>query len=165
MELLGGLTSFDKVRGAIGATHNEVTDSMLFGAQLEAPLRLAVSDALGSAITYTTVIAEGTSTAADQTQAQRLQMLQHYATYFCSALVVKNLQLAIPELISDGKTQMRRFSDVDFDALAASHQAQASSAKAWLSVNVAQQAAAPVGLRALSVSKPDYDPTTAFGEG
>jgi len=161
--MLGGLTSYSDIRGALGATDNEITDDMLYGAQLEAMLRVAVAEALDGA-SYQPILDAGQSASSTPESTQNLAMLRLFATYFCSSRVADKMRLAIPELISDGKTQMRRFSGVDFDALSASHRDHANSALAWIKTNIGTAVEEKASLTILALSVPNYDPTTAEGE-
>lgn len=148
--------STDAVRAAIGVTDNELTDEMLIeqnlGAELEVDLRTWLP-------TYATIYTQGAAAGATEEQRLKTTLLRLYAQWFLAAQAANTMALAIPQLIGDGKSEMRRFLDFDFDALQAKAMAKAGTYRGQLEELQGAQAASS-GASVLSVSRPDYDPVT-----
>jgi len=157
-----GLTDYDKIRGSIGATDNEVLDGMLDSMDLPGQL---VAD-LNSWLTgkpYATIITEGNSGGATEEQLLALTRLKLYALWYCSEKQARHLSLAIPASISDGKSQMKRFEGVDFEALRSRCAAAAAAEKVSLKALINSETEVITGLTVAVASAHVYDPVTDQG--
>lgn len=108
-----GYTTREKVRAALGVTDNEVLDEFFdqdLGVALESSLMAWLP-------AYADIWSDYKSQGATLDQRRKGMALQLYSQWFCAAEVAM-MWLAIPQRISDGKVDMRRFTDIDLQALA-----------------------------------------------
>ena len=108
-----GYTTVSKVRAVLGVTDNEVLNEF-FNQDLGVALEL---DLMGWYADHAAVWAAYTAPVASVGERQAGMNLQLYAMWFCAAEVAM-MWLALPQRISDGKKDMRRFADLDLQALA-----------------------------------------------
>lgn len=147
-------TDTDAVRAVVGITDNEVSDTMLTQQALDVDLTVDLGEWLP---THATIFAEGQSGTATAAQILKMQYLQMYARFFCALHLLQYMELAIPQMIGDGKAEMRRFADTDFDALRNRYAAALGKAKAALKASVGQSSTATPPSFA-SAGVPTYDP-------
>jgi len=108
-----GYTTQEKVRAALGVTDNEVLDEF-FSQDLGLELEVALLDWLP---TYQTIWAEYQAQSPSTEERQKGITLQLYSQWFCAAEIAM-MWLAMPQRISDGKVDMRRFANLDLQAIA-----------------------------------------------
>lgn len=123
MSTILSYTTTDKVRGALGLTEREVTDSQMdnldLALRLEADLTAWIP--LHSQVMYSP----------DQ---QAVRYFSLYCTAFCSLEVCKRLALLSTKRVSDGKSEMER-QPVDFTLLAVTLREDMRMAQAYLEAN------------------------------
>lgn len=108
-----GYTTREKIRAALGVTDNEVIDEF-FDQDLGVALELSL---LGWLPTHAAIWSEYQASGATAEQTRKGMTLQLFSQWFCVAQVAM-MWLAMPQRISDGKVDMRRFTDIDLQALA-----------------------------------------------
>lgn len=106
-------TTTDAVRGALGLDTEEIPDEMLVEQGLETALLADLDDWLP---THPDIWATGFSNTAEAVDKQRQRWLQLYSMWYCAAYVAE-MHPSWPQMMSDGKMQIRRFANLDFDAL------------------------------------------------
>jgi hypothetical protein len=148
-------TDTDAIRSALGVTDNEVTDAMLVDQRLA--LELTV-DLDGWADGHAAAFAAGSLQGADAAAQLKANYISLYAQWYCAERVITNMKLAIPQMISDGKTEMRRFQMMDMDAVERAASARAAHYKSLLSLALGGTAETVMSFA--SRSTPTYDPVT-----
>jgi hypothetical protein len=108
-------TNTDKVRSVLGVDAKDVTDLQITDRDIEKELLL---DLLSWVPTHATLYTTGTTSYANSTDKSIADAIGLYCTYFCSILMLKSLQLATPQTVSDGKNSMNRFATMDWSGLA-----------------------------------------------
>lgn len=147
-------TDTDAIRGAVGVTNNEITDAMLTEQGLSIELTV---DLDGWLPTHAAIQAAGEAATPTAAELGQWRYLQLYAQWFCAAHLLNFMQLAVPQMIGDGKAEMRRFQDVDLEALASKAMGAALKYKSSLQSALGETIAS-VRPTFLSRSVPDYDP-------
>lgn len=154
-EAITAYTTTAAIRGAVGLTDSDLPDSVLvdqqLGLELEADLTVWLPD---YATLYSTGVGAG-ATAADKLVAAYIQL---YSQWFCAAQLVSLMTLGIPMMISDGKSEMRRFPTMDLDELMLRVSAKRDAYRTLLLESQGQEAVASTSIMQLSI--PDYDPVT-----
>lgn len=107
-------TDTDRVRSVLGVDEKDVSDSSITARDLEKELRL---DLLSWMPAHSTLHGTGSSSAASDTEQSLADAITLFSTYYCAVLVVKSLQLAAPQTVSDGKNTMSRFATMDWQQL------------------------------------------------
>jgi hypothetical protein len=107
-------TDTNQIRSVLGVELEDLSDTTITDRNLEKELRL---DLLSWSPTHAALHAAGATVGATELAQSIADAITLYSTYFCSVLVVKSLQLAAPQSISDGKNTMSRFSTIDWQAL------------------------------------------------
>ena len=153
---LSPYSSTDAVRAALALTDNELTDEMLTEQHLDAELELDLQTWVP---TYSTIYTEGAAAGATEEQKLKSLNLTLYCQWYLAANAVNVMQLAVPQLIGDGKSEMRRFLNFDFEALHRSAERKAMHYKVALQ-GLLGTAPTTSGYSQMSVSLPDYDPVT-----
>lgn len=151
---ISNYTGTDAIRGALGLTDNEVTDAMLVDQRLD--LELSVDLELWVP-THASVYTAGIAYGATPTEVLKANYLLLYAQWFCALHVTKFMRLAIPQMVGDGKAEMRRFQAFDLDQLEATANSRAIYYKSLLYAATGGAAAATT-VSFASVGVPDYDP-------
>lgn len=146
-------TTADAVRGALGLTSSELTDSMLFDQQLGAELEV---DLYRWIPTHADLHAAGKASGATDVQKIKALYLELYAQWFIAKRALTVMQLAIPQMIGDGKSEMQRFQKFDFDKLSLRVDALVAYYRNLLSTSEGASTAATPPLAV--ISRPDYDP-------
>lgn len=147
-------TDTDAVRAVVGVTDNEVPDLMLTQQGMALSLTLDLGEWLPA---HADIYAEGAAQSPTEAQLQKWQYLQLYAQFYCAASLIEFMQLAVPQMIGDGKDEMRRFTNFDFDKLLAKFKAAVARYKTrLLEASGAVADTAPPSL--LGAAVPDYDP-------
>jgi hypothetical protein len=154
-EAITAYTTTDAVRGALGLTPRDIPDSSLIDQQLALELE---ADLFGWMPTHAGIYATGTGPGATAAQKLQAAYIQLYAQWFCAAIVVTNMTLGIPMMISDGKSELQRFPTLDLEALMARVTARRDLYKTQLAESEGQQAVTSASIVQRGV--PDYDPVT-----
>jgi len=146
-------TGTDAIRGVIGVTDNEVTDAMLIDQRLD--LELTV-DLNRWAPTHAAAFATGSASGATADEQLIANYISLYAQYFCVLQVMAFMKLAMPQLIGDGKAEMRRFQMLDLEAIEKTALARVTHYRNLLSEALGDDALTPVSYVGSAV--PTYDP-------
>lgn len=147
-------TDTDAVRAVVGVTDNEVPDLMLTQQGLTLSLTLDLGEWLPS---HATIYAEGNAQSPTESQLQKWRYLQLYSQFYCATSLVEFMQLAVPQMIGDGKDEMRRFTNFDFDKLLAKFKAAVARYRTRL-LEASGTAADTAPPSLLGAAVPDYDP-------
>lgn len=148
-------TSTDAVRGAVGLTDNELLDETLVDQKLDTELEVDLQQWVP---THATIFAEGTTGTPTSEQTLKASYLQLYAQWYVASQILSVMALAIPQMISDGQNEMRRFQQADLEALSTTAGVKAAFYKKLLSDATGIAAASRPALIVAGV--PDYDPVT-----
>ncbi len=147
-------TTVDAVRGCLGLTDNEVTDDMVVDQNLNIDLTLDLGSWLPThAALWDAAFAAG-ATAEEKMHGSILTM---YSQWYCAVRLCE-MWLAMPQRISDGKSDMRRFAEIDLDRLLELAIARMMKFRAMLEEEIL--GLDPRGMGLLVVSSPSYDPVT-----
>jgi len=146
-------TGTDAVRGVIGVTDNEVTDAMLLDQRLDLELTVNLNR---WAPTHATVFAAGQASDATTTEQMLADYITLYAQYFCVLQVMAFMKNAIPQLITDGKAEMRRFQMLDLEAIEKTASARVAHYRTLLTEALGSDAATPMSF--IGAAVPTYDP-------
>lgn len=133
-------TSTEAVRAALGVTDNEVLDEFLLDQNLDFALIRDLDDWYPDRSALTEAEERG---------------LRLYSMWFCAAEVAW-MWMAYPQRISDGKTDMRRFTSLDLEKLAKHAEDKRDALKEELDP---APAAVSIGTY-FAAASPDYDPVT-----
>jgi hypothetical protein len=145
----------DKVRGILGLTVSELSDTQVTNAMLAESLLSDLDEWLP---THATVYSDGTSGSQTAQQLANLRNLQLYSAYYCASRI-DMLKLYVPQSVTNGKDAFKRFEGADFTELAARLLAEAGKYRDLLEDAVnGTEATGRVALIGLSI--PDYDPVT-----
>ncbi len=138
-------TTTDAIRAAIGLTVDEVPDQMLQNQGLEKEINLDLDSWLPGHSSLTTEPA--------------VSYLSLYAQWYAAEQVLKQMLLAIPQMIGDGKSEMRRFLNMKVEELYPKASEKRALYKRLLEQD--QSIQQDLGVPTLmSASRPDYDPVT-----
>jgi hypothetical protein len=154
-EAITGYTDTDAIRGAVGLTVSDIPDASLIDQKLGSELESDLSEWLP---THAALYATGTAGGATAADAQIAAYLVLYAQWFCASALVTQMVLGIPALISDGKSEMRRFVNIDLDDLAGRVQAKRDFYRNRLAEGQGQAVVTATSIMQAGV--PDYDPVT-----
>ena len=154
-EAITAYTTTDAVRGAIGLTPSDLPDSILTGQQLGLELDV---DLLEWLPTHAALYAAGTASGATSTEKQIAAQIQLYSQWFCASSIVNQMVLGIPMMISDGKSEMKRFDSIDLDDLALRVNGRRNAYRNLLAEGQGQ--AVPASTSIMQGGIPDYDPVT-----
>lgn len=151
--LAGGYTTTEAVRAAIGVTDNEFSDtditSRLVDLELLSDLDLWLS-------THATIKSEGEGATPTAEQTAKWRNLQIYCMYFGGYLLLDTGGLGLPQVISDGKSEIRRKQKMDESAIKDACLARARIYKERLGGTDTTVTAITLAVAAT----PDYDPVT-----
>lgn len=111
---LSPFTTADAVRGCIGVTNSELLDSMLKEQNLGLELEVDLKSWLPG---YTSLYETGKLTGAQDAERLISSYITLYAQWFIAEQALNLMVLAIPQMISDGKSEMRRFQVQDIETL------------------------------------------------
>ena len=155
MRSLGQYTNTDKVRAAIGVTDDEISDDMLVDQNLEMAL---LADLSGWISNHATIYATGRAAGATAAESLQADYLELYAMWFC-AKRASEMVLAIPQVASDGKSEVRRFAiDGILEKAISVATANMMAVRAKLTEAVTGTAASDIVL--FGKASPGYDPVT-----
>lgn len=107
-------TDTDRIRSVLGIDEADLADDAIVARDLNKELRL---DLLSWIPDHQTHFEAADLSTATEEQISIADAITLYATYYCSVLVVKSLQLAAPQMVSDGKNTLSRFTPMDWQAL------------------------------------------------
>lgn len=152
-------TNADAIRGAIGLTDNEVTDAMLKDQNLSVALMLELDTWLP---THKAIYQAGRVDVPSSAELAQFGMLRLYSMWWCACRAAK-MVLAIPEKISDGKAEMKRFNDLDLEAIAVEACGMATRYQNQLQEELGETVTAASSHSIMGSASPDYDPVTNEG--
>lgn len=145
-----GYTTTGKVRAALGLTDNEILDEF-FNQDLGEALEL---DLVGWLPTHGAIWTAFQGSGATADERQQGLALQLYSLWFCTAQIAE-LWMAMPQKISDGKADLRRFTDLDLEKLAENAASRRDEYRALL-VEILDPDAVPSNAQMVTAS-PGYD--------
>ena len=149
-------TTTQAVRGALGLTDNELTDAFLLDQGIDVALSADLYTWLPD---HEAIWLRSISAAATPEDLQAGRLLQLYSLWFCAATAA-DMWLAVPQRISDGKEDLRRFTNLDFEKLSESAKEKAlyyrDELKKLLNPNYSS------GPTLVGGVKPGYDPVTGL---
>lgn len=151
---ISAYTTTDALRGAIGVTDNEITDEMLTSQRLDLELE---ADLLAWLSDHATLYADGIAAGATTTEKQIAAHIVLYSQWFVASLAVDSMRLGLPQMLSDGKSEIRRFSELDLDELSAKVAGRREYHRAKLYELVYDEPAVET-VSIMALSTPDYDP-------
>lgn len=148
-------TDTSAVRGAIGLTDNEVTDDMIVDSRLDLELE---SDLYEWLPTHEDVWEAGSAVAATADEKMQKTWLRLYSKWFVASKLAAMI-LAMPQMISDGKAEMRRFQQLDLQKVLDNAIAEMMKYRDKLdaAVNGSTVGTAPT---LVGLATPSYDPVT-----
>lgn len=120
------LTTTAAVRGALGVDATDLPDQMILDAGLDAELGLDLTTWLSS---WKTKIAPAEPATEDQVNLATA--IKAYCKWWCAAEFARK-SMAFLQLYSDGKAQMRRFTNFDWDKLVNNAQSKVDIFKAMV---------------------------------
>lgn len=147
-------TSTDAIIGSLGVDKEDCPEEIIVNSKLELELTVDLDVWLPD---HATLFDDGNASGADATATLHKNWLVLYAQWFCAHELASRF-LLFPQIVSDGKNQINRFSNVDLNAvkgLAASRMAKYKTALDE-AINTTATATMPV----MKVIIPDYDPVT-----
>ncbi|GAG51395.1 unnamed protein product, partial [marine sediment metagenome] len=107
--------------------------------------------------THATLFATGTGAAATDAETLVAAHIQLYAQWYCTSASIDHMRLALPQMISDGKSEMRRFSEPDLDQISAAAAGRRDLHRAKLEeLALSETPTSSVSIMERAV--PDYDP-------
>jgi hypothetical protein len=107
-------TDTDKLRSMLGVSDKDISDSQITDRGLDKELQF---DLLSWVPTHSVKYRDGRLPNSTPEQKALADAISLYSTYFCSSLMVKSLQLATPQSISDGKNALSRFTSMDWNGV------------------------------------------------
>ena len=152
-EAITAYTNTAAIRGAIGLTDSDIPDSVLVDQQLGLELEADLATWLP---TYATIFSTGIGVGASAAEKQAAAYVQLYAQWFCATQTVSLMILGIPMLISDGKSELRRFPTLDLDELMRRVTGKRNYYRTLLLESEGQQPVTATSI--MQVGNPDYDP-------
>ena len=152
-------TNSDAVRGAVGLTDNEVTDPMLEDQNLASALLLDLEDWLP---THKDIYEAGRVNSPTAAAKKQYDILKLYSMWYCACRMTRTMALAMPEKISDGKAEMKRFNETDLKGIAEEACSMSSLYKTQLQEDLGETVDS-TGYSPMGVASPDYDPVTNEG--
>ena len=150
-----GYTTTEKVRAALGVTDNEVLDEF-FNQDLGTALELDLLDWYPD---HAVVWAAYKAPVASVGERRAGMTLQLFSLWFCTAEIA-TLWLAMPQRISDGKDDMRRFADVDLKAIAENAADKRDTYRDQLLL--LEDPDTILGYAQIGAASPGYDPVTGI---
>jgi hypothetical protein len=109
--------------------------------------------------THAALYAAGEAPAATDSEKRVKNLITLYAQWFCAFEVVSRF-LLVPQIVSDGKNQINRFSKIDLQVAQNNAAARMQRYRTALDETVNSAASAIAGVSIMAVSIPDYDPVT-----
>ncbi len=147
-------TTAEAARAAIGLDEADMPDSIFVDQRMDDQL---LSDLEQWLATHATIYSDGVPSGATAVQKQQKRWLELYSMWYCASLA-SSLVMAMPQLISDGKDEVRRFAKVDFAEVKAHASGQFAIYKELLAPSPTQDTSGATGF--IGVSPPTYDPVT-----
>lgn len=153
------LTTTDAVRGALGVDATDIPDQTILNAALDAELGLDLTTWLSN---WKTKIAPAAPATEDQVNLATA--IKAYCKWWCATEFARKY-LTFLQLYGDGKAQMRRFTNFDWDQLVANAQSKVDTFKALVrELDPETDASAVSNSYALiSGGIPTHDPVTNEG--
>ena len=152
-------TTTEAVRGALGVDATDIGDQAMLDADLATELGLDLATWLPS---WAEKLSPSGTPTPEQLTLQKA--IQTYCKWWCAAEYARKV-LAFAQLYSDGKAEQRRFTNFDWEALAANCQAKAEYYRSMvgdLDPDI-DPAATADAFTLISLATPTTDPVTNEG--
>lgn len=147
-------TTTDAIRSSLGIDAQDVSDSAILDSNLQIELETDLQEWLPD---HATLYSEGGSASATDEQKLKKNYLVLYSQYFCAYQLALR-PLFFPQIVSDGKNQLNRFSDLEPQEIV--DRARANMDKFRTKLDELHNSAVSSEPNVLAVSVPDYDPVT-----
>lgn len=107
-------TNTDRIRSVLGLSAKDMSDAQVTDRNLATELRLQLASWLP---TYATHYTAGKAPGATEALADIADGIELYCTYYCAQIIATSpsLSLATPQQVSDGKNQISRFNQQDWE--------------------------------------------------
>ena len=145
-------TNSDAVRAAIGVDDEDVDDNVFKDRSMDVELLVDLDTWVATHSTIWTAGDPASSPSATEITERRY--LQMYAMWFCATKLAA-LRLSMPQMVGDGKSEMRRFQEINWEAVMENAQAEAANYKRLLEDELGVAAGA---VTVMSKASPGYDP-------
>ena len=106
-------TDTNAIRGALLLDEDEIPDEMLVNQNLDVALISDLDDWLPS---HAAIWEDGFAADAEPDEIKRQRFLQLYAMWFCALRVAEGYP-SWPQQMTDGKMEIRRFQQIDFEKM------------------------------------------------
>ena len=148
-------TDTDAVRGALALDADEIPDEMLINQNLEQMLLADLDDWLP---THEDVWNDGFANDAEPIEIQRQRFLQLYSMWFCAARLAETYP-SWPQQMTDGKMEIRRFQQLDFEKMVDRARGYADKYKRAMQITFGEATAAVTNtITMFGAARADYDP-------
>lgn len=156
MAQISSYTTTETIRACLGIDAEDCPDEMIVNSNLELELQVDLGEWLPD---HATVYSDGSGSGATAAQKMQKTYLLLYAQWYCAAELAARF-LLVPQIVTDGKAQMNRFSKIDLEKVAEKASARRGRYRQLLdeAVNGASDPAASSKL--MAISTPAYDPVT-----
>lgn len=150
------LTTTEAVRAALGVDPTDISDQKILNSEIDQELSLQ----LGTWLKDWRIKLQPPSGASSEAEVTVYWALRSYCKWLAAASIA-DAPTTIIQLYGDGKAQMRRFTNFDWNTLAETCRAKAEGYKAMVASLVGEDYIAPgESLQVLGVVSPSYDPVT-----
>jgi len=149
-------TTTDQVRSIAGIDEVDVTNEMMAHLNIGNELLLDLSSFLPN---HEAIYATGNLSGATQEERNATIALSAFCKYWGAGFLLNYMQLSIPQLIRDGKNELRRYENLDLDKLAQKMIDRANKLKDLLEETVGTPPVATV-FSIMSSAAPAYDPVS-----
>lgn len=148
-------TTYEAVRGSLGVTSEDCSDSVIVESNLELELEVDLDTWLP---THATIYEDGMAEVATASEHRLANTLLLYAQWFCAYELAGRL-LLYPQIVTDGKAQINRFT-MDLERAQQLAGTRMAKYKAVLNETVNGASTSLQSAVVMAVSVPDYDPVT-----
>ena len=154
MSQVTAYTDTDAIRASIGVDSQDCPDDMIVSSNIHLELETDLQEWLPD---HATIFTEGNSSSATAEQVLKRNYLALYAQYFCGYQLALR-PLTFPQIVSDGKNQLNRFSKLDLKDVADAAADKMNKFKGKL--DELHNSAPVADLPIMGVAAPDFDPVT-----
>lgn len=145
-------TTADSIRASIGVDAADCPDDVIINSQIQLELETDLMEWLPD---HETIFSEGNASAATDEQKLKKNYLILYSQYFGGYLLAVR-PLSFPQIVTDGKNQMNRFSKLETEEIARA--AASNMNKYRKKLDELHNGGASASLPVMGLSIPDYDP-------
>jgi hypothetical protein len=148
-------TDTDAVRGALALDADEIPDEMLVNQGLEQALLADLDDWLP---THADIWEDGFANDAEAVEIQRQRFLQLYSMWYCAARLAETYP-SWPQQMTDGKMEIRRFQNLDFEKMIERARGYAEKYKRAMQITFGEATSAVSStVKIFGAARADYDP-------